>query len=521
MKYNIIILLVLGVLVGGCSDEWLNDVNPQGEFLESNYYKSEEDMDKAMVAIYNSLKNQYYQGVWASWYLMGGLPSDDEVCHGGGRSDRPEFWESHDYTWTPSTLGLLQSWNRCYYGINRANVVLERVPDDGEPLNVRARAEASMLRAYFYFDLVRLWGEVPLVDHVLTPDEYEMAKSPKADIFNLIVGDLQTAAAGLPVAWEGAERYRMTKYAAHGLLGKVYMYMASPFYNLGENYYNEAITQFEMVINQGPYELEADYADVHGYWNEWNAETLIEISYGFTDVNDRWDNGEDGTGNVVQQLQGPRGITGGNDTIKGGWGFDQPTRDLVAAFRTQGDSVRLHATALAEWQINEWGYELGASDAKNDAFQGFYSMKRMTWTGLNPNGANWGWGNNERMLRLADIYLLYAEALERTGSNAAAITAANMTRTRAGLGSIEDVMSAQSIDLYAAIKLERRLELALEMNRWFDLVRWMDDVEVLNAWAADPANDVRGTYEAFRRHYPIPQEEIQVSNGKLIQADGY
>ncbi len=514
MKYKILIFTTLLVSLGACSDTWLNDIEPQGKLLEVNYYDTEEEVKNGLVSIYSMYKNQYWQGTWSSWYLAASIPSDDAVPHGGGRGDRPEVWDVEDYNLTPITQGIESIWDRSYFGIYRSNVIITRVNPDVRPANKVMIAEAKMLRALFNFDLVRYFGEVPMIDHILKPEEYDQEKDSKEAIFNLIVADLKDAAEDLPVSWSGEDKYRMTKYAAHGLLGKVYVYMASPFYDLGSAYYDSAATQLKLVIDDGPYVLESDYDQVWWFENEFNDETLIEMSYGFT-TGDYFTGGAESPSNVIIQLCGPRGLlwdaaSTKKDTISSaGWGFDMITQDLVDAFKAQGDSVRLHGTVLAEWQLRNWGV---TSLEKNEAYTGYYTKKRTTWKAQNPTLIPWGYGNNERILRLADIYLLYAEALNQSGNNAEAITNVDVVRTRAGLGSITDVMTNQSLDLYAAIKLERRLELAQEAQRFFDLIRWGDAGTVLG-----PLGFVAGKHE----HYPIPQTEIDDSNGALIQNPAY
>lgn len=513
MKYISIIFVSLLILFTGCSDEWLNDVDPQGKLLEVNYYETEDEIKNGLISIYSMYKNQYWDGEWSSWYIMASTPSDDAVVHGGGRGDRPEIWEIDDYNVTPITLGLESAWKRSYFGAYRSNVLITRVDVTARESNRLMVAEARMLRALFYFDLVKYFGEAPLIDKVLAPEEYDQEKNSKEELFQFIVSDLKKAAADLPVSWSGEDKYRMTKYAAHGMLGKVYMYMASPFYNMGSAYYDSAAVQLKTVIDDGPYTLLPNFDDIWWWENEFNEETLIEMSYGFAE-GEYWDGGAAAQGNVVQQLQGPRGLLWsdgalGLDTLGTGWGFDMITQDLVDAFKDQADSVRLNATVLAEWQMKAWGL---ASIEKNEAYTGYYTKKRMTWKAMNPTGLVWAWHNNERILRLGDIYLLYAEAMNQTGQDAEAETYVDLVRARAGLGSISDVMTDQGLTLYEAIKLERRLELAQEANRFFDLVRWGDAGTVLG-----PLGFQANKHE----HYPIPQTEIDDSNGALVQNPNY
>lgn len=525
MKYSIYYLIIFTLLFGGCSKEWIEDVEPQGRILEVNFYQNEAELNSAMIAVYNALKNQYWQGGWSGFHPYASFPSDDAAVHGGGRTDRPEFWDIYDYNVTPLTAGVIQLWSRSYYGIFRANVVIGRA-DPATQTGKEAIAEAKMLRALFNFDLVRYFGEVPLVDHVLLPSEYLQPKVDKKVIFDLIVSDLQAAAIDLPVSRSGADRYRATKYAALGYLGKVYVYMASPGYNYGSEYYDEAATVLKQVIDESPYELEEDFSQIWWYGNEFNKETLFEYCYSLTDASDRWGNGSDGTGNVIQQLCGPRGITGGDGTILAGWGFDMVSTDLVNQYKIQGDTNRLQATTMAEWQLVEKGYII---NERNEDYSGYYCNKRMTWAALNPRGAAWGWGNNERVLRLGDIYLLYAEALASKTSpdEATAKVYVNLLRNRASgalttendlddydLGTIDDVMADQGLSLLEAIKLERRLELAMEFNRFFDLVRWdeLKDNEILK---------LRRNFDPAKTHFPIPQSEIDASEGTLTQNDPY
>jgi starch-binding outer membrane protein, SusD/RagB family len=510
MKYKLLLIISLGLIIGSCSDEWLNDGKPQGMKTVANFYNTPEELQSSLVGVYSMFKNQYWTGVWSSPYLYASLGSDDAVAHGGGRADRPEFWEIDDYAVTPINPSLLPVWNRCYYGINRACVIIERVDLVAHPEFAGMVGEAKMMRAYFYFDLVREFGEVPVFDHVLLPSEYQQEKQHWDKAFELIVQDLKEAAEVLPVSYNGGDRYRMTKYGALGLLGKVYVYMASPLYGMDKSNYDNAAEVLKQVIDEGPYALESDYDRIWWYGNEFNKETLIEMSYGSTDPADHWGNGADATGNVIQQLCGPRGFGGAlGDTLVAAWGFDMVTQNLVDQYRALGDSIRLHAVTLAEWQMVALG---GIINERNDAYTGYYSKKRATWAALNPDRAAWAWGNNERILRLGEIYLLYAEA-KTLGNNpdyAEARSYINKLRDRVNLPHISDAL--QGDQLMDAIKLERRLELAQEGNRYFDLIRWKDAQTVLGPLGFQyPKNNF----------FPIPQSEIEASGGKLIQNENY
>nr|MDA3929354.1 RagB/SusD family nutrient uptake outer membrane protein [Prolixibacteraceae bacterium] len=504
MKFQKLIIVIIALfIITSCSDKWLNDIEPQGKLLQVNYYQTDAEFESGMVAVYSMFKNQYWNGAWSSFYLYASIPSDDAVVHGGGLTDMPQLWDVDAFSATPLTAGLQRLWDRSYYGIYRANVLMESLDENSTDAMKIMAAEAQMLRGYFYFELFRFFGEVPLIDHILVPEEFDQVKVSKEEIFNLIVSDLKAAAEILPENWSGSDKYRMTKYAAHGLMGKVYMYMASPFYNLGEQNYTNAITELKKVIDEGSYSLLSDFDQVWSYTNEFNNETLIEMSYTYS-TGEFWGNGADAESNVVQQLQGPRGLNA-NDTLQAGWGMDMITQDLVDAYREQGDSIRLHGTALAEWQMREWGI---TDFEKNEAYTGYYNFKRATWKALNPDGNFWGWGNNERILRLSDIYLLLAEAYNRTGNDTEALKNVNTVRNRVGLPNIE----SSGDQLLSDIKLERRLELAQEAQRFFDLVRWGDGPAVLGKL---------GFVAGKSEHYPIPQAEIDNSGSMLIQNEAY
>lgn len=532
MKKTIIITSSLILLMFlGCSKDWLNNVTPQGKLLESNYYSTPDQAETGLIGVYNAVKDQYMNGVWSSYYLMASLPSDDAIAMGGGPTDRPEFHSWDEFTSTPITSGILQVWERDYYAIYRANVLIARTSTMTDEGVLLVQAEAQVIRAWMYFDLVCQFGQVPLITTELAPSEYDQPKKTEAEIFAQIVTDLQSAIttydnikASNPKLISALPKWRMNGYAAKGLLGKVYVFMASPFYNIdpATNYANAATT-LKDVISNGPYSLLADYDKIWWYANEFNEETLIEISYGPSPAAATyWGNGSESQSNIIQQLDGPRGIDL-NDTINPGWGFDMVTQSLVDAYKLQKDSVRLHGTVIAEWQIKQFHITDTTFVTKfdrNEGYTGYYTKKRTTWVAENPSAGVWSYYNNERILRLGDIYLLYAEALNRQSSpdDATALAYVNKIRERV---SLPDLTGLSGAELYKAIKLERRLELAQEGMRFYDLVRWEGDSDKGLGddakFSLVPLGFVVGKHE----HYPIPQQDIDNSNGILLQNPAY
>ncbi len=502
-KSNIYILsLVMALVLFSCGQDWLQDVSPKGQPLQTSYYQTDDEIYTGLIGAYAMFKTKYFKA-WSSWYMQASLPSDDAKAHGGGRSDRPEYWQFEDYLTSPDNSANRETWDRCYYGAYNCNLLINSIEPDTD-FKKHVIAEARFLRAWFYFDIVRFWGEAPLITEILSPSEFVQPKASVTKIFNQIVDDLVLAIPDLPQAWTGSDAFRINSYAAHAFLGKVYLYMASPYYNswgdLGNatELYAKSATEFKVVID-GPYELEEEYDTIWWEDNEWNKESILEINYYPADENG-WNEGHTNSGNIDVQLCGVRGAVTGN-IFKAGWGFDMIPQETVDLFRAEGDSVRLHGTALAEWQILEM--VPNAVLEKNEDYTGYYTKKRQTWTQFS-SGVNWGWGNNERVLRLGDIYLMYAEASLQSGNTAEAQTYFDAVRTRAKLGS-------KSISL-ENIKLERRLELTGEGHRFFDLVRWGDAATVLSPL---------GFREGVNEHYPVPQRDIDATDGVLKQRDGY
>ncbi len=503
-------IILFGLLIffaTSCSEDWL-ELDPIGEKFESNYYQTEEEIFSGLVSAYSILQPKYYSG-WSSYYLLANFPSDDAKVVGGGPGDRPEYHEIAEFRTVPTNPAVLQLWRRDYYGAYRANVVIENANPEASAKSREYVAEARFLRAYFYFELVRFFGDVPLITGVLNSDEYNQPKDPAEEVFEQIIKDLTEAIPDLPTktALGSNEFYRATKGAAQSLLGKAYLYMASPYYQetydfpkSANEYYELAAGQFEQVID-GIYELEDNYDDIWRYSHEHGTESIFEIEYANINRAGDWGNGRVNGGNIDVQMSGPRGIS--TDTLLAGWGFDMVTEDLIAAYDAEGDSARKYGTAYGEDFLNE----IGASDwEKNEGYTGWFSKKRAPWAHITSDvDPQWNFETNERMIRYADVLLMCAEAYLQSGAGDP-LPLVNEVRERA---MPDDPLSSVTME---DIKLERRLELAMEGHRFFDLVRWGD--------APDELGDlgfVEGTHEVF----PIPQQEIDNSNGKLEQNDGY
>lgn len=507
MKYVKYILVFSVVLATGCSKDWL-EMDPVGEKFESNFYKSEQDLFQGLVACYSMLQPKYFSG-WSSYYFLANFPSDDSEVVGGGKGDRPEYHEINEFRTLPTNTAVLQLWRRGYYGINRANSILSNANPEASTKSKEYVAEAKFLRAYFYFELVKFFGDVVFYTENLGADEYDQAQSPAEEVIAQIIADLQAAIPDLPEKTQlgSDDFYRATKGAAHTLLGKTYLYMASPYFQerysfekSAQEYYTLAADQFKSVIDKGIYDLEPVYDDIWLLSHEQGIESIFEIEYGNIERDGDWDNGRVNGGNIDVQMSGPRSIS--TDTLNSGWGFDMVTEDLISLYNAEGDDVRRDGTAYGESFLSS----IGASGwEQNEGYTGWFSKKRAPWSNATSSSLpTWNYETNERVMRYGDLLLMYAEALLGSGSGDPTIPF-NQVRERAGL----EGLSSVSMD---DIKKERRLELAMEGFRFIDLVRWGDAPTVL----AD-----RGFVQNKHEVFPIPQDEISNSNNVLKQNDNY
>ena len=495
---NIIFLFITISLLSSCEKEWL-ELEPKGKKLEANFYQNEDELFAGLMAAYDMLQLKYAPP-WSSYYFLANFPSDDSRVVGGGPGDRPEYHEVDQFRTTATNTAIQELWRRGYHGIYRANVIINSSGVESATAN-RYRAEAKFLRAYYYFELVRFFGDVPLITSTLTPDEYSQARVETEEVYQQMEKDLSEAIPDLPVKSELTtyELGRVTKGAAQSLLGKIYLYR--------EKFTEAADLLGKVVQLEGTvYNLEDNYDRIWKQEAENGTESIFEIQYSSVTERGDWGWGRANEGNIDIQMSGARMTD--TDTLNSGWGFDMVTQDLIDAYTSQNDSARLHGTAYGAAFLTEIG---ASSWEENEGFTGWFSKKRAPWNGYTTTANfEWNYGTNERMIRLADVKLMYAEALNRGGiDDAEALKQVNHIRERAKL---EPLSGLSGTELLEAIKKERRLELAMEGHRFFDLVRWGDATSVLG-----PLGFVEGKHEVF----PVPQSEIDKSNGKLIQNNGY
>lgn len=488
MKSIKILFSLLAILIlSSCVDDILDKKKP-AELSSDTFFQSEDHAIWATNAIYNQLRD--WDVHVFSYIGLGDIISDDSD-KGSLPNDANFLNDIDNLTFDASNISFLGVWSGYYRLIYRANLVIENVPkiEMDEELKVRLVNEARMLRAYGYFNLVRWFGDIPLIDHPLDPDEYTQERVPVSQIYNFIIEDLLSARENLPEKsqFSSSDLGRVTKGTALGFLAKVYLTIGD--YPNAEKYALE-------VIESEEYELYPNYAELFREFAENSSESLFEVQAAAYE--------EGGGSTQYNQVQGVRG------SPNLGWGFNRPSNNLVTSYEP-GDPRR-EATILYVGEVLPDG---SAVVQDNEAlFNERYNQK--AWVGSHPGFQENGPGNI-RILRYADVLLMAAEALNENDKPEQALVYLNMVRERArGANSfiLPDVTETNKDALRQRVWRERRSELAMEQQRWFDLQRQQRAAEVMQGVGKD---FVVGKHELL----PIPQSEIDLSGGVLTQNPGY
>jgi hypothetical protein len=469
------------------------DYKPKEDYqiTADDYLKTADDYQKMVVGTYSPL-----QWLWAN-VVIGDVASDNSVSGGENATDQLGFQQIDDYQIIPNNSYLTEAWKACYEGINRANYLQENKTKLDFTGKDALYGEVYFLRAYYYFELVRMFGDVPLfVDKRLTVAESgTLQRTAKADVYAQIEKDLNDAIAVLPIT--NIQKGRITKYAAQALLGKVLLY---------QNKFDESAAMLENVVN-GPFSLMTNYGDVFLQGGENGSESVFEIQYSNASPYYDWSNPGRGQGNLAVQVCGIRNLTG-NSPYGQGWSTNLPTANLAAAF-TDGDK-RKNVTVLDIEAYKSANPSLGitylTAPYKNT---GLYNQKYLPRKGETSGQVELNYLNNFRTIRFADVLLMAAEANNRAtaANDTKAQDYLNRVRRRAFGDQAHDV-AATGTALKQAIWDERRLELAMEGDRFFDLVR-----------TGQAATKITGFVANKNELFPIPQQEIDISG--LAQNPGY
>ena len=485
LKYNLIAIALLGFSFSSCSD--FLEQNPQTDLSENDFYKTADDILSAENGVYSSLQEG---DIYGNWYVFGEIPSDNTRNQlSGSVTTQNEF--DQFYIDTQNSM-IANFWKAAYKVINRTNTVLGRI--DGIEINTelanRYKLECKFIRALMYFNLVRVYGDVPLVlKEISISESYDILREPKENVYNQIIADLKEAQ-DLPVSYSTAEDGRATQGAAKALLANVYMTLHK---------YAEAETILAEIINSGQYSLLENtpgslnidgYKNVFSPVNHNSKEGIFEIQF----LKGGYGEGSNYANNFAPENSGTNvvavGGTGGNNI---------PEMDIYNAYE-EGDLRRDFSMSLGYYdnrKNNEW-------------VESRYVCKFMDVPYQNNDASN-----NYPVIRYADVILMYAEALNQNGKTAEACKYLNMTRRR-GFGyqttetSPVDLQTTDKAQFALMVEQERRVELAFENHRWFDLIRTGRAVEVMKSkgFSLNETNLI----------CPIPQKQIDV-NPKLTQND--
>lgn len=498
IKFLVIASAVLFTTVS-CSSDFL-DVEPKGTNLEANYYTNETEAYAGLVSVYDLMRKN--SGGFDNMITMMNAGSDDNYAGGGNATDGAGIQGFSNYTITPYTVPT-SFWSDYFKGIYRANYLLTKLPTIPMSADLTARytAECKALRANYYFNLVRMFKNVPLILTPLSPSEYYSVKqATQAEVYTQIEKDLTEAIPVLPLTVPSIDAGRLTQGSAKALLGKVYLYdpagkKAQAAIELA------AVNGIPGGTSQYGYKLLANYSDLWITDNKFNTESILEVAH--TNVSSAgWGNwaSDSDEGNSVNTMCGPRSYTkigASAPDLPSGWSFNVFTQNFYDVIKTD---PRFGATVLDLKAMSTAGTAsyIGGYQDTGYFLNKFIPRKSDVTTGTGEPVLNYR--QNSYVIRLADTYLMEAEALGGTGARAQALLDA--VRARVGLGSVQVSLTA--------IKAERRLELAGEGHRFFDLVRWGDATTVLAS---------RGFKAGKNEVFPIPYSEL--TNTLMVQNPGY
>jgi starch-binding outer membrane protein, SusD/RagB family len=486
MKKIIGLLAVVSVFLVSCKDEFI-EVQPESTLTVGALYKTDKDFQDAVVGIYSGFRSPY-----SRFWQFSDLRADDVAHYWQGRTDLIRL---DNFVMDVNDPVLVNSWRDYYNVIYAANMLLSHIETADAALIKNKElytGEVKFLRALAYFDLVRIFGDVPLLTQPITIEESFRISREKADVIynELIIPDLLEAENKLLVKYPGAEVGRATQGAAKALLGKVY---------LTRQEFGKAEAKLKEVTTLG-YALVANFNDLFNYANEHHSEYIFDIEYidgglglGSNFTSEFMVEFQTAGGPVVTALQNIYGIKVINSGSAG-----SPIAELIAAF--EPNDRRKDITA-AQGVTNQDGQYLPLAPTGIPSF----TKKYMTsLTIQNDSRANW------KVIRYADVLLMLAEALNENGKTGEALDYLKLVRERAGLAGYAGLTQAEARE---KIYLERRLELFLEGHRWFDLVRTGRALEVMQSYGMKPHMTV----------FPIPQSQIEVVNNPAVfsQNPGY
>lgn len=514
---SLIIKIVVGfgltAALHSCSDFLEQPI--LGENIDTpSYYDNEENANMAVIACYNGLA---YEANLSTFQWMYGDVMSDDAWKGGetaGDSDDMEFLKQ--WSALSTNTYLINTWKAYYTAIHRTNTVIEKMQNVtfSSSLKEQYIAEAKFIRAYSYFTLVKLYGDLPLFTKPVDVDKIgTVERIPFEEVLKQIEDDLKDAADALPLKYSSEEVGRVTSGAAQALHARVIMYEIGIFKNRPETAWQDVYDLTSSVISSGVYSLLPNYAEIFEEEGENSSESVFEIQYATTNTGYNFDN----QGNASSIYVANRGT---NDLPEWGWGFNCPTQSLVDEF--EPNDPRLYCTVHGNG-ITDYVYGVKQEVAQKPHLTGYAARKLAIDPALRPSNQSDS-PFNERIIRYSDVLLMKAEAAYHLSLEKEARDCVNMVRERARKSTYPKGYEANSktyiqtgfsdnlkditvsgADLLKAIKHERRVEFGMEALRYWDLVRWGDYRETLTEKAKVDFDkrQLRGVPVI-----PIPNEEV-------------
>ncbi|WP_153799303.1 RagB/SusD family nutrient uptake outer membrane protein [Foetidibacter luteolus] len=487
------------LVVTGCRKTLYKD--PVAQLSTDVNYITADDARRAITAAYapaagNNWCCTYVSPGFMHW-VLGNVASDDTDKGGESGSDQLYAQQVQLFNIPADNDATRFAYQVSYVGVNRTNLALENIPNIEMDATLKERylAEAKFMRAWYYINLVKTFGDVPLV---LTSqfESYDLTRSPKADVYAQIIKDLTEAEAVLPkaTAYPAADHGRATQGAAQAYLGKVYLYLHD---------FAKAEEWFGKLIASHEYALESDYYFLFTRNGETSKEHVFQVKF----LNDL---GPQPANNQLGIVMGSRAMNG--------WGFNLPTQDFVDAFEP-GDP-RLWQTVYKNGDV------LPDSRVANvgNSTTGYLNKKVLVLENEKIQGTLQA-GKDDIYMRLGKVYLWYAEAANEVGKTNEALQYLNEVRRRARQGNaniLPDVTVTGKDALRQLIWKEQRVEFGQEYERFFELVRQGRAGQVLRAYATK-YNTAKGEgfTDGVNEIFPIPLSEINLSKGKITQNPGY
>ena len=531
LTYSALALATLSL--SSCND-WLTEETP-GTTKVSEFFTSLSTAEAVVNAAYVPMTWEFGTTYYPEWYF-GDIVSDDALKGGQDINDGADLRELENFKANSDNEILLGYYRAQWQGIQRANLAIDEIPTtrietEGDEAEKQAKyrdrylGEAYFLRGFYYFRLARMFGGMPLIDYVIkSSNQWAQTRSTMDETLNFAIKDFKRAE---NLLWEkdkysDEELGRATKGAAQAMLLKANLYRADYLRNAGneteaQKYFAEAAKWGEKVIKSRQYSLWPNYLDNFRLANENGRESVFEIQYTEEATSDY--GGEGYTrGTMTTILQRSRSSAFG----EAGWGYDRPTQNLYNEYEA-GDARRDETILVpTDEQIETPAQEIYCGDRMlnrkyamyNDgANGGIYKLAHATRS-----------PKNNIQIRYADVLLMYAEACCESGDLTSAKSARKEVRDRAGLSQFPytAVIQGQTVtfndnqeDLRKAIRHERRVELAMEGHRWFDLTRWGIAKETMDTYMAGETEEAKELYGTFQKGkhelFPIPSKEIDLS----------